>query len=50
MWGIFMTRFTKQGKLAWDRNPINTPMGMESSAVDLLTRKLKNTDTAKSYP
>ncbi len=39
-------RFTKQGKLAQERNSKTAPMCMEMSAADLLTtRKWKNTDT-----
>ncbi len=39
------TRFTKQGKLARERNSKTAPMGVEISAGDLLTMsKLKNTD------
>lgn len=30
-------RLTKQGKLAWDNNPIKAYMGVESSAGDLRT-------------
>ncbi len=37
--------FTKQGKLARERNSKRVPMGVEISAGDLLTtRKLRNTD------
>ncbi len=43
-------RFSKQGKLAWDRNPIKVPKGVENSAGDLLTlNKLNNTDIARSF-
>ncbi len=39
-------RFTKQGKLAQERNSKTAPMCMEMSAADLLTpHKWKNTDT-----
>ncbi len=45
----FRARFTKQGKLALERNSIKAPMGGENSVGDLLTRcTLKNTD-ATSY-
>ncbi len=45
--GLFLTilraSFTKQGKLARERNSKTAPMGVEMSAGDLLTtRKLKN--------
>ncbi len=41
-------RFTKQGKLALERNSIKAPMRGENSACDLLTmRTLKHTDTAR---
>ncbi len=44
-------RFTKQGKLAWEHNPIKVPMEVENSAGDLITmRKLNNTDAARSFP
>ncbi len=47
----FWARFTKQGKLARERNSKKALMGVESSAVDLLTiLKLKNTDAARSLP
>ncbi len=37
--------FTRQGKLAWERDSKTAPMGVEISAGDLLTtRELKNTD------
>ncbi len=40
-----MASFTKQGKLARERNSKTAPMSVEISAGDLLTkRKLKNTD------
>ncbi len=32
-----LSRFTKQGKLALERNSIKAPMGEENSACDLLT-------------
>lgn len=34
---IFRPGFTKQGKLAWEGNPIKAPMAVESSAHDPLT-------------
>ncbi len=44
-------RFTKQGKLALERNSIKAQMGGENSAGDLLTtRTLKNTDAARAFP
>ncbi len=44
----FWARFTKQGKLAQERNSKTALMGVEISAVDLLTMcTLKNTDTAR---
>ncbi len=42
---ISRASFTKQGKLARERNSKTAPMGVETSAGDLLTTcKLKNTD------
>ncbi len=45
MWNRLRARFTKQGKLALERNSKTAPMSVEISAGDLLTMsKLKNTD------
>ncbi len=44
-------RFTKQSKLALERNSTEAPMGGEYFAGDLLTMcTLKNTDAARSFP
>ncbi len=41
--------FTKQGKLARERNSKTAPMGVDISAGDLLTMRKLNTDTTSFY-
>ncbi len=49
MVNIFRASFTKQGKLAQERNSKTAPMGVDISVGDLLTtRKLKNTDATSN--
>lgn len=44
-------RFTKQGKVARESNPIKVQMGVESFACDqLTTRKLKKNVAAGLFP
>ncbi len=40
---------TKQGKLAWERNPIKVPTGVESSADDPLTMCKWKTQTQPAH-
>ncbi len=45
----FKASFTKQRKLAWERNSKTVQMGVEISMGDLLTmHKLKNTDATSN--